>query len=125
MSRPALGNSKTRLLWEMNQVRRYGNKIREEKMMMMRNEVKEKEKGRRSSEAGGGGWWMPDPRTGIYYPKGCEWVMDDIPEGAANFQRTYWFRSSEGVELPTTATGINNPSSTDHPIIHDHLFIDA
>ncbi|XP_039137333.1 uncharacterized protein LOC120274860 [Dioscorea cayenensis subsp. rotundata] len=122
MSRPTFGNSKTRLLWEMKQVRRYGNQKREEMMVMM-NEVKEKEKGRGSSESGGG-WWMPDPRTGIYYPKGCERVMDDIPDGAATFQQTHWFRSLEGVEHSTTATRIN-PSSTDHPIIHDHLFIDA
>ncbi|KAJ8638342.1 hypothetical protein MRB53_012609 [Persea americana] len=42
--------------------------------------------------------WVPHPRTGIYYPRGHEWVMESIPDGAASFNQTYWLRASEGVE---------------------------
>lgn len=44
--------------------------------------------------------WVPHPRTGIYMPKGHEWVMDDVPEGAASFNQTYWLRNVDGVERP-------------------------
>lgn len=30
-----------------------------------------------------GNWWIPDDRTGIFYPKGHEKVMEDVPSGAA------------------------------------------
>nr|GEV07441.1 hypothetical protein [Tanacetum cinerariifolium] len=39
--------------------------------------------------------WIPDPRTGIYYPKGHEWVMKDVPVGAARLAYTYWLRNSD------------------------------
>nr|XP_043623170.1 uncharacterized protein LOC122594953 [Erigeron canadensis] len=42
-----------------------------------------------------GSCWIPDPRTGIYYPKGHEWVMKDVPDGAATFTYNYWFRNTE------------------------------
>ncbi|CAI9781846.1 unnamed protein product [Fraxinus pennsylvanica] len=42
--------------------------------------------------------WFPHPRTGIYFPKGHERVMDDVPTDAASFDQTYWFRNSEGVD---------------------------
>ncbi|KAL1342824.1 hypothetical protein HN51_029317 [Arachis hypogaea] len=42
--------------------------------------------------------WVPHPRTGIYFPKGHEWVMDDVPEGAASFTQTYWLRNVDGVD---------------------------
>ncbi|KAI4298537.1 hypothetical protein L6164_032084 [Bauhinia variegata] len=45
-------------------------------------------------------FWVPHPRTGIYFPKGHEWVMDDVPEGAASFTQTCWFRNVEGVDKP-------------------------
>lgn len=44
--------------------------------------------------------WVPHPRTGIYVPKGHEQVIDDVPEGAASFNRTYWLREVDGVEKP-------------------------
>ncbi|CAI9769988.1 unnamed protein product [Fraxinus pennsylvanica] len=44
--------------------------------------------------------WMPDPRTGIYYPKGHEGVMDDIPSNAATFEKVFWFRNQDGVDKP-------------------------
>lgn len=44
--------------------------------------------------------WIPHPRTGIYFPKGHERVMDDIPEGAASPAETCWFRSIDGVDKP-------------------------
>ncbi|XP_024980553.1 uncharacterized protein LOC112517374 isoform X2 [Cynara cardunculus var. scolymus] len=39
--------------------------------------------------------WIPHPRTGIYYPKGYEWVMEDVPDGAASFPHNYWFRNTD------------------------------
>ncbi|KAF3668398.1 putative prolyl 4-hydroxylase alpha subunit [Capsicum annuum] len=47
-----------------------------------------------------GAWWVPHPRTGIYFPKGQERVMDDIPNGAASLPQTYWLRSEDGVDKP-------------------------
>ncbi|KAF2320950.1 hypothetical protein GH714_032154 [Hevea brasiliensis] len=44
--------------------------------------------------------WVPHPRSGIYMPKGHERVMDDVPEGAASFDQTYWLRNVDGVEKP-------------------------
>lgn len=40
-------------------------------------------------------YWIPHPRTGIYYPKGHEWVMKDVPDGAATFANNYWLRNSD------------------------------
>ncbi|KAL1831652.1 hypothetical protein ACET3Z_001303 [Daucus carota] len=45
-------------------------------------------------------YWIPDPRTGIYVPKGRERVVEDVPENAASFQRTYWLRNVDGVDHP-------------------------
>jgi len=45
-------------------------------------------------------WWVPHPRTGIYFPKGHEWVMDDVPEDAARLNQTFWFRNVDGVDIP-------------------------
>ncbi|KAI7731338.1 hypothetical protein M8C21_002781 [Ambrosia artemisiifolia] len=39
--------------------------------------------------------WIPHPRTGIYYLKGHEWVMDDVPDGAARFDYNYWSRNGD------------------------------
>lgn len=39
--------------------------------------------------------WIPHPRTGIYYPKGHEWVMKDVPDNAARFDYTYWLRNGD------------------------------
>ncbi|KAF3435526.1 hypothetical protein FNV43_RR22615 [Rhamnella rubrinervis] len=44
--------------------------------------------------------WVPHPRTGIYVPKGHERVIDDVPDGAASFNQTYWLREVDGVEKP-------------------------
>ncbi|GKV43238.1 hypothetical protein SLE2022_259960 [Rubroshorea leprosula] len=44
--------------------------------------------------------WVPHPRNGIYFPKGHEWVMNDVPEGAACFDRGFWVRNTDGVEKP-------------------------
>ncbi|XP_057791537.1 uncharacterized protein LOC131008616 [Salvia miltiorrhiza] len=47
--------------------------------------------------AGGGGsgdtvWWVRDDRTGIYYPKGQEKLMEDVPQGAGkDFDTINWF----------------------------------
>lgn len=57
--------------------------------------------------------WIPHPRTGIYYPKGHERVMDDIPKGAASFKQPYWLRSSEGTDKliadPSTSGVFEHP----------------
>ncbi|RDX95366.1 hypothetical protein CR513_22131 [Mucuna pruriens] len=45
-------------------------------------------------------WWVPHPRTGIFFPKGHEWVMNDVPEDAARFSQTCWFRNIDGVDSP-------------------------
>lgn len=44
--------------------------------------------------------WVPHPRTGIYFPKGQDHVLEDVPEGAASFGQTYWFRTEDGVDKP-------------------------
>ncbi|WCJ41929.1 hypothetical protein M5689_022764 [Euphorbia peplus] len=35
--------------------------------------------------------WIPDERTGIYYPKGQEKVMEGIPQAAARDFQVNWF----------------------------------
>ncbi|XP_047172312.1 uncharacterized protein LOC124840313 [Vigna umbellata] len=45
-------------------------------------------------------WWVPHPRTGIYFPKGHEWVMEDVPEDAARLNQIFWFRNVDGVDIP-------------------------
>ncbi|XP_020210464.1 uncharacterized protein LOC109795389 isoform X1 [Cajanus cajan] len=47
---------------------------------------------------GSSDWWVPHPRTGIYFPKGHEWVMEDVPADAARLNQTYWFRNVDGVD---------------------------
>ena len=44
--------------------------------------------------------WVPHPRTGIYFPEGYEWVMDDVPNNAASLGQTqpYWLRNVDGAE---------------------------
>ncbi|KAG6789734.1 hypothetical protein POTOM_005858 [Populus tomentosa] len=62
--------------------------------------VQQPEKSGNSVECSKMGDWVPHPRTGIYFPKGHEWVMDDVPENAASFSQTYWLRNVDGVEKP-------------------------
>ncbi|CAI0436362.1 unnamed protein product [Linum tenue] len=42
---------------------------------------------------GGGGYcsWVPDEKTGIYYPKGQEKVMQEIPAGAGRDVDVHWY----------------------------------
>jgi hypothetical protein len=42
--------------------------------------------------------WVPHPRSGAYFPKGHEWVMDGIPEHAASLKQTCWLRNVDGVD---------------------------
>ncbi|KAE8680003.1 2-oxoglutarate (2OG) and Fe(II)-dependent oxygenase superfamily protein [Hibiscus syriacus] len=62
------------------------------------------EKCRKSSSKGNDikvSWsWVPHPRSGIYFPEGHEWVMKDVPEGAASLDQTYWLRNVDGVDKP-------------------------
>ncbi|GJZ18601.1 hypothetical protein Tco_0554724 [Tanacetum coccineum] len=39
--------------------------------------------------------WILHLRTGIFYPKGHEWVMNEVPDGAAIFASSYWLRNSD------------------------------
>lgn len=43
--------------------------------------------------------WVPHPRSGIYYPQGQEWVMDDVPKEAASFGKTYWLRTDDDGDI--------------------------
>ncbi|KAI4375561.1 hypothetical protein MLD38_013416 [Melastoma candidum] len=42
-------------------------------------------------------FWAPLPKTGIYFPRGYERVMEDVPQGAACLNQTYWVRATDGV----------------------------
>ncbi|XP_010487900.1 PREDICTED: uncharacterized protein LOC104765824 [Camelina sativa] len=44
--------------------------------------------------------WVPHPRTGIFFPPGQEAVMEDVPDGAASFDMTFWIRNVDGVDKP-------------------------
>nr|GEZ11035.1 hypothetical protein [Tanacetum cinerariifolium] len=39
--------------------------------------------------------WIPHPRTGIFYLKGHEGAMNEVPDGAASFASSYWLRNSD------------------------------
>ena len=67
--------------------------------------------GRDKAEVGSTSYyWTPHPRTGIYVPKGHEWVVDDVPKNAASFDQTYWLRNNDGVD------------KADHDLPYDHYF---
>ncbi|KAL7222465.1 hypothetical protein ACSBR1_024207 [Camellia fascicularis] len=59
----------------------------------------EEMKNKTSSLDGGGvsgDWWVPDHRTGIYYPKGHEKVIQDVPlDAGKDFLRINWFTNNE------------------------------
>ncbi|KAA8542027.1 hypothetical protein F0562_023179 [Nyssa sinensis] len=40
-------------------------------------------------------WWVPDDRTGIYYPKGQEKIMVDVPPGAGKDFGVNWFSNND------------------------------
>ncbi|CAN4098460.1 unnamed protein product [Withania somnifera] len=41
-------------------------------------------------------WWVPDDRTGIFYPKGQEKVLEDVPSaGGKDFRAINWFSNHE------------------------------
>ncbi|KAM7280544.1 hypothetical protein ACFE04_007678 [Oxalis oulophora] len=52
-----------------------------------------REKNTNGEEVGWSCCWVPHPRSGIYSPKGQEWVLNDVPENAASFSHTYWIRN--------------------------------
>ncbi|PKA53654.1 hypothetical protein AXF42_Ash009150 [Apostasia shenzhenica] len=62
--------------------------------------------------------WVPHPMTGIYYPKGHEWVMEGVPEGAASRDGSYWLRSSEGLEKPLPGDKSWSNDLFDHPFLN-------
>jgi hypothetical protein len=59
--------------------------------------------------------WVPHPRTGIYYPKGFEWVMEDVPSGAASFRQSYWLRTGEAESLSSPT--MSDSASLEHPVV--------
>ncbi|GAY58754.1 hypothetical protein CUMW_189340 [Citrus unshiu] len=40
--------------------------------------------------------WVPHERTGIYYPKGHEKVIDDVPPSAGRDFEVNWFSETHG-----------------------------
>ncbi|XP_021751213.1 uncharacterized protein LOC110716870 [Chenopodium quinoa] len=43
--------------------------------------------------------WVPHPRTGIYFPEGQDWVLNDVPKNSASLgQSQYWLRNIHGAE---------------------------
>ncbi|XP_028796424.1 uncharacterized protein LOC114751900 [Neltuma alba] len=66
-----------------------GTRLQEEAVKRKMAEVAEEE-----------GRWVPHPRTGIFVPKGQEWVMKDVPESAATFTLTCWFRNDHDLNHP-------------------------
>ncbi|KAL3512024.1 hypothetical protein ACH5RR_024741 [Cinchona calisaya] len=43
-----------------------------------------------------GNWWVADDRTGIFYPKGQEKVMENVPSGAAkDSEPINWFSNND------------------------------
>ncbi|XP_021750927.1 uncharacterized protein LOC110716604 [Chenopodium quinoa] len=43
--------------------------------------------------------WVPHPRTGIYFPEGQDWVLNDVPENSASLGHSqYWLRNIHGAE---------------------------
>jgi hypothetical protein len=42
--------------------------------------------------------WVPHPRSGVYFPKGHEWVIDDLPADVASLNQTCWLRNVDGVD---------------------------
>ncbi|GKC43677.1 hypothetical protein Tco_1061399, partial [Tanacetum coccineum] len=59
--------------------------------------------------------WILHLRTGIFYPKGHEGVMNEVPDGAAIFASSYWLRNNDiiralGVVTPALAlAGVTTP----------------
>ncbi|KAG1342055.1 hypothetical protein COCNU_05G002840 [Cocos nucifera] len=112
MSRPMLAKP-TALIREVKQRRAIHTHFSQE--LARGREPKEPGKERRG-RVDDSSWWVPHPTTGIYYPKGHEWVMEDVPRGASSFPQTYWLRSFEGVEKPAS-----DPSASeifDHPLLN-------
>lgn len=84
------------------------NKVKE--TVCNKEEVEEEELGSYNNIRGGS-IWVPHPNNGIYYPKGHERIMDDVPNAAASFSPTYWFRSIDGVDKS------DDPDTSTSPII--------
>ncbi|KAK9282284.1 hypothetical protein L1049_005198 [Liquidambar formosana] len=44
-------------------------------------------------------WWIPHRHTGIYYPKGHEKLLEDIPLGAGKDMAINWFSNKEDTAI--------------------------
>ncbi|KAH9626502.1 hypothetical protein KSS87_022129 [Heliosperma pusillum] len=53
-----------------------------------------------NNKVGMGMNWVPHPKSGIYFPEGQDWVMNDVPCNAATLGQTqpYWLRNIDGVD---------------------------
>ncbi|TXG69487.1 hypothetical protein EZV62_004422 [Acer yangbiense] len=72
-----------------------GDTIRGETVMKSNAEEGPMKKSMVGSENDGNRSWVPDDRTGIYYPKGHEKVMEDVPVGAAKHTHgVNWFSNN-------------------------------
>ncbi|KAG6507689.1 uncharacterized protein LOC121983085 isoform X1 [Zingiber officinale] len=74
-------------------------------------------KQQRAAAADEEGCWVPHPRTGIYYPKGHDWVMEDVPEGASSFPRTYWLRRDSFEDVDKSDADVSTRTNYDHPFL--------
>ncbi|KAF6138460.1 hypothetical protein GIB67_022494 [Kingdonia uniflora] len=43
--------------------------------------------------------WVPHDRTRMYYPKGQEKVVDEVPNGASKLSEIHWFSGKRGDAL--------------------------
>ncbi|KAL9242070.1 hypothetical protein vseg_016108 [Gypsophila vaccaria] len=61
--------------------------------------------------------WVPHPRSGIYFPQGHDWVMEDVPCDSATLGQgqTYWLRNIDGVDKRDP-----DISSADHYFLTSH-----
>ncbi|KAA3488632.1 LEA_3 domain-containing protein [Gossypium australe] len=96
MGRAAFTKTKILMLREAKRVERPLSKI-----AGADREINKKCK--RNDDIKGSSSWVPHPKSGIYFPKGHEWVMDDVSDRAASFGSSFWVRSVDGVDKPESS----------------------
>ncbi|XP_039006796.1 uncharacterized protein LOC120134430 isoform X2 [Hibiscus syriacus] len=93
MGRVAFTKSKILMLRESKRVERPLSKIAGADREIINN-------CNNNNDIKGSSTWVPHPKTGIYFPKGHEWVMNDVPAMAASSNQSFWVRDMEGVDKP-------------------------
>ncbi|KAL8167263.1 hypothetical protein V2J09_008762 [Rumex salicifolius] len=49
-------------------------------------------------------YWVPHPRSGIYSPKGQDWVLEHVAHSPASSSSPhFWIRNIDGVDHPHSA----------------------